>query len=87
MHGGIITSGRAKTSAVRGAYWITWISSFSKITAPSVTAMFRPTSNALSSVIEMRPLARSLKNSAIPSARLAPPVSSASCIASGLVTK
>ena len=70
-----------------GAYWISWISSFWKTTLPGVVPTLRPTSNAVSSVIEMRPLARSSVNSRMPSTRLAPPVSMASCSASGLVAR
>ena len=83
----MISSGRAHTRAVRGAYWITCIRSFSKITAPGVTARFLPTWKAVSSVIDTRPLARSSKNLTMPSATLLPPVCIASCIASGLVAK
>ena len=85
MQGGNITSGRLKTVGVTGLYWMSWISSFSKITAPSVTARFLPTSNIDSSVVEMRPLWTSSRSKRIPWARLSPPVSSASLSASGLV--
>ena len=54
---------------------------------PGVVPTLRPTSNADSSVIAMRPLARSWVNSRRPSTRLAPPDSRASCIASGLVAR
>ena len=87
MHGGTITSGRSYTSSVVGVYWISWISSFWKTTLPGVVPTFSPTSNAVSSVIEIRPLARSSVNSRMPSTRLAPPVSIASCSASGLVAR
>ena len=39
-----------------GAYWMSWISSFSYTTWPGVTARLRPTSKAVSSVWLMRPL-------------------------------
>src|SRR6478752_5534700 len=61
--------------------------SFWKMTVPGVVATLAPTSKADSSVIEMRPLARSSVNNLRPSVRLLPPVSSASCWASGLVIK
>ncbi len=79
--------GRSRTVAVAGAYWMSCISSFSKITAPGVVAMSFPTSYAVSSVDETRPLARSSKNRFMPCMRLCPPVSIATCIASGLVTR
>ncbi len=84
-HGGMITSGRSRTFAVVGVYWISWINWFWKTTLPGVIARLPPTSNAASSVIETRPLARSSVYSRNPSTRLAPPVSRASCSASGLV--
>ncbi len=68
-----------------GVYWISWISSFWNTTEPGVVQTLRPTSNAVLSVIEIRPDARSSVNSRMPSIRLAPPVSIASCNASGLV--
>src|SRR6476660_7770062 len=60
---------------------------FWKMTVPGVVATLAPTSKADSSVIEIRPLARSSVNNLRPSVRLLPPVSSASCWASGLVIK
>ena len=87
MHGGTITSGRSCTLAVLGAYWMSCISSFSKTTLPGLVATLRPTSKAVSSVIETRPLAKSCRNRRMPSTRLAPPLSSAVCIASGLVAR
>ena len=70
-----------------GVYWISWISSFWKTTLPGVVQTLRPTSNAVLSVIWTRPSARSSVNSFMPSTRLAPPVSMASCSASGLVAR
>ena len=64
---------------------MSWISSFWNTTVPGVVPTLRPTSNADSSVIAIRPLARSSVNRRMPSSRLAPPVSIASCSASGLV--
>jgi hypothetical protein len=87
MQGGTMTSGRLCTLGVVGAYWISCISSFSNTTLPGVVARLRPTSNAWSSDIEMRPRARSAMNSRAPSTRLAPPLSSAVCSASGLVAR
>ena len=46
MQGGTISSGVFSTSPVCGAYWINWISSFSKTTEPGVIARLRPTSKA-----------------------------------------
>src|SRR5258707_11211505 len=54
MHGGTIRSGVLSTSSVFGVYWINWMSSFSKITDPGVTARLPPTSNAASSTRVMR---------------------------------
>ena len=87
MQGGTISNGRSYTLGVVGVYWTSWISSFSKTTLPGVVATLRPTSNAESSVIEMRPRARSCVNKRMPSIRLAPPESIAICIASGLVAR
>ena len=87
MHGGTITSGRWWTFAVVGVYWISCSNSFWNTTLPGEVPTSRPTSKAISSVIETRPLARSSTNSFMPSMRLAPPVSMASCIASGLVAR
>ena len=87
MHGGTISSGRSCTFAVVGAYWISWIRSFSNTTLPGVVATLRPTSNAVSSVIDTRPRAKSCTNRRMPSTRLAPPLSSAVCSASGLVAR
>jgi hypothetical protein len=70
---------------VSGAYWINWNSSFSKTTEPFDTATLRPTSKALSSVIEMRPRFRSSSRFAKPARMLSPCVSIAVFIASGLV--
>ena len=66
MHGGTISSGRSCTSTVLGAYWISWISSFSNTTLPGVVARLRPTSKAVSSVVEMRPFAKSCKKRRMP---------------------
>ena len=52
-------------------------------TLPGVVATLRPTSNAVSSVIDTRPRAKSCTNRRMPSTRLAPPLSSAVCSASG----
>ena len=49
IQGGTISSGRLSTVAVDGAYWMSCISSFSKITLPGVSARLRPTSNILGS--------------------------------------
>ena len=85
MQGGTINSGRLRTCAVAGAYWISWISSFSYTTLPGVTARLRPTSNADSSVMDTRPCSTSSIRCRMPACRLSPLVASASCSASGLV--
>jgi hypothetical protein len=72
---GIMTSGRSRTLSLSGLYWMTWISSFSKIKAPGVITRLAPTAKAFSSVIEMRPLPMSSIRFLIPVARLSPPVS------------
>ena len=56
MHGGTNSIGRSWTLAVSGLYSISWNSSFSNTTAPSVVATLRPTSNTLSSVCDTWPL-------------------------------
>ena len=55
MHGGTIRSGRFATRDVVASYWISSIRSFRNTTLPGVTARLRPTSNADSSLIVMRP--------------------------------
>ena len=45
IQGGTISSGRLSTVGVDGAYWMSCISSFWKITLPGVIARLRPTSN------------------------------------------
>jgi hypothetical protein len=87
MQGGTMTSGRLWTFAVEGAYCTSCINSFSNTTLPGLVATLRPTSKAASSDIEMRPFARSARKRHAPSMRLVPPVSSAACIASGLVAR
>ena len=87
MHGGTIDQRPLVHLGVVGVYWMSWISSFSNTTDPGVTARLRPTSKADSSVVVIRPLAKSSKNRFMPSVTLAPPVSIASAMASGLVTK
>jgi hypothetical protein len=85
MQGGTMTSGRACTVDVDGAYWISSISSLRNTTWPGVVARFLPTSYALSSLIVMRPRAMSAARLAAPRARLAPSVRSASATTSGFV--
>ena len=87
MHGGTTSNGRSWTCAVLGVYWMSWIRSFSNTTLPGLVATLRPTSKAVSSVIDTRPLAKSSMNRRVPSTRLAPPLSSAACKASGLVAR
>ncbi len=85
MQGGTITSGRRCTRAVVGAYWMSSIRSLRKTTLPGVTARLRPTANARSSLIVMRPRRASSARLATPRMRLAPSVDSARFNASGLV--
>ena len=85
MQGGTISSGVFSTSPVCGAYWINWISSFSKTTEPGVIARLRPTSKANSSTRVIRPFWRSSIKFCIPSVRLTERVSIAFRITSGLV--
>src|ERR1051326_3632984 len=42
MHGGTITKGRLATSAVLGAYWMSWTSSFSNTTLPGLHRRVAP---------------------------------------------
>jgi hypothetical protein len=84
MHGGTISSGRSATLAVSGLYSISWNSSSSKTTAPSVVATLRPTSNCVVSVWDTCPWRRSFHRSCMPWTMLWPPVSSALRWASGL---
>ncbi len=49
IQGGTISSGRLSTVPVDGAYWMSCINWFSKITLPAVSARLRPTSNILAS--------------------------------------
>ncbi len=67
-HGGMITSA-AGTPSPWWAYWMSWISSFWKMTFPGVTARLPPTSKAASSVIDTRPFARSSVNRRMPAAQ------------------
>src|SRR5574343_1501361 len=85
MHGGTTSSGRVPTFSVSGVYWINWNMSFSKTTAPSVLAIFLPTSKTDSSVIEIRPFSKSLSRLLMPSVMLCPLVSRASLMNSGFV--
>ena len=85
MHGGTITSGAARTRGVAGAYWMSWMMSFSNTTAPGVTARLRPTPNTDSSVCEMRPFSTSPIRLRMPRASVSPFESSACLRTSGLV--
>ena len=55
MHGGTMTSGRLCTVGVVASYWMSSISALRNTTLPGVTARLRPTANARSSVIVIRP--------------------------------
>ena len=83
MHGGTNSIGRWCTLAVSGLYSMSWNSSFSNTTAPSLVATLRPTSNTISSVCDTGPLRRSLHSCCMPCATLSPLVSSAFFCASG----
>ncbi len=87
MHGGTITSGRSCTFSVAGLYWMSCSSSLSWTTEPCETAMFLPTSKALSSVIEMRPFSMSPSRFFMPSCSDSPPDCSAALMASGFVSR
>ena len=84
MHGGTSRKGFSCTFSVSGLYSMSWNNAFSNTTAPSVVATFLPTSNRLSSVIDMWPCLASCSMLATPLARLAPWVSMAFCCASAL---
>ena len=84
MQGGTSRNGRSCTLAVSGLYSISWNSSFSNTTAPSVVATLRPTSNRLSSVIDTWPCRMSCSMFFTPLARLSPCVAMAFCCASAL---
>jgi len=85
MQGGTISRGRLATLGVRGSYWISCISSFSKITWPALVAMFLPTSKTLSSVMEIRPFSMSAIRFWMPAVMLWPLLSTACLMNSGLV--
>ena len=76
--------GRQDKINVLGLYSISWMSSFSKTTAPSVVATLRPTSNWLSSVCDTWPCWMSCHRCFRPWAIDSPFVSSALRCASGL---
>ena len=57
IHGGTISSGLLYWSGVVGSYWISWNSSFWKITLPGVVATFLPISKAEVSVMRDAQLA------------------------------
>ena len=84
MHGGTNSNGRSYTLAVSGLYSISWNSSFSNTTAPSVVATLRPTSKTLSSVCDTWPCWMSCHRCLQALAMLSPLVSSALRCASGL---
>ena len=87
MHGGTNNIGSACTLAVSGLYSISWNSSFSNTTAPSLVATLRPTSKPLSSVCDMWPCSMSFHSSCMPWVMLSPLVSMALASASGLVAR
>ena len=87
MNGGTSSSGRVPTVAVLGAYWISSITSLRYTTAPGDVPTLRPTSNALSSVIEIVPLPRSATKFSMPSRRLSPRDSRSFSWASGFVDR
>ena len=82
-----MSRGRLNTVGVVGAYWISSINSFLKTTLPGVVARLRPTSNAVSSVMAIRPRCASAIRFDAPWTIEAPPESSASRKASGLVAR
>ena len=90
IHGGQISSGVFSTVGVDGAYWMSCISSFSKITLPGVTARLLPTSNFSASDwrIFRSPPPASMSSASIcmPRARFSALVVSVSRSNSGLVS-
>ncbi len=91
IQGGMMTSGLAWTFSVSGAYWMSWMRSFSKTTDPGETAVLRPTSKASMSVWRIRslPLPRSRSASIIlrPRTRLSPFCSTVASSTSGFSAK
>ncbi len=87
IQGGTIKSGRRWTVGVAGAYWMSSIRSFLKITLPGVAATVSPTVNPFRSVIRMRssPLPRSMSSRrlASPLIRFSPPLSSVALSTAG----
>ena len=85
MHGGTMTSGRLCTVGVVASYWMSSISALRNTTLPGVTARLRPTANARSSVIVIRPRRVSSTRLRSPFTRLSPSVATAFASTSGLV--
>ena len=85
MHGGTISSGRLATFAVVASYCRSSISALRKTTLPGVTARLRPSANADSSLIVIRPLPMSPAKLLSPATTLAPSVSNARFSTSGFV--
>ena len=85
-----MSRGRSYTSSVIGAYWMSWMRSFWKMTLPGVTARFRPISKAERSVWLMRSrsfdCSRSCTKCAMPCTKLAALVCSVVRTTSGLVS-
>ena len=88
MVGGTSSSGTSRTCSVRGRYWISSNTSVRSTTAPGVTAMLRPTSNAEESTISgiRGAVARSRSRLTPPRTRLTPPVSMAALADAGLTS-
>ena len=89
IHGGMISSGRRKTSCVAGWNWISCIRSVWNTTLPGVPATFLPSWNALSSVMLIRscpsPFSRSASRLFNPLTRFWPPLARVSRSTCGLV--
>ena len=86
--GGTTSSGRSRTAAVAGAYWISSNTGVRSTTEPGVTARSTPTSNASGSTIDgtRGGAARSPARRRVPASTLPPPVSMAAFQNAGFST-
>ena len=88
MVGGTISSGTSRTRSVCGRYWISSSTSVRNTTAPGVTAMLRPTSNADRSTISgiRGGAAMSRRKVSPPRTRFSPPLSTAAFAEDGFTS-
>ena len=84
IQGGRISSGTSCTVPVVGEYWINSISLLRYTTLPGESARLRPGANAVASTMLSLPSLMSCIKLRVPSAMLAPPVSTARFSAAGL---